>query len=256
MLTALKHLMTGAAVMLAAGCAGGKTDRPVVTTKDNGQTSSSPAGTDIARQGKTLVRLVNALPSKTAVDVSGDDRTLFIATPYRTVTSYQEIGDNVVTFRLRAAGTDGVLTDNQETMRDGGRYTVVAYPNDKGQPQLRILRDELVPAPGKARIRVINAAADLGTVDIAMQGQKSPFFSNLREGVEAGFVDIDPTSGNLDIRSDVKTKYPVQLKDVRFEAGRAYSIVLAGWGTAKIDAITFDDAVTTETPNLTLLGRP
>ncbi len=256
MYTVSKYLLTGAALALAVGCGGSKTDRPVVTTKDNGQTSASPAGTEVARHGKTLVRLVNAMPSKRAIDVSSDDRTLFTGTTYKTVTAYETVGDNLVTFRLRSAGTDSVLTDNHETMRDGNRYTVIAYPNDKGEPRLRILRDELLPAAGKARIRVINAAADLGTVDIAMQGQKIPLFANVREGVEAGFVDIDPASGTLDIRSNVKTKHPIQLKDQHFEAGRTYTIVLAGWGTSDIDAITFDDLVTAESPNLSLMNRP
>jgi uncharacterized protein DUF4397 len=254
--TASNYLISGAALALAVGCGGSKTDRPVITTKDNGQTSASPAGTDVARKGKTLVRLVNAMPSKHAVDVSSDDRTLFTASAYKSVTAYQEIGDNLVTFRLRSAGTDSVLTDNHETMRDGNRYTVIAYPSDKGEPQLKVLRDELTPPVGKARIRVINAAADLGTVDIALQGQKRPLFANVREGVEVGFVDIDPTRGTLDIRSDAKTKHPIELKDLQFEAGRTYTIVLAGWGTRNIDAITFDDLVTSEAANFSLMSRP
>jgi Domain of unknown function (DUF4397) len=256
MLTASKYLLAGAALTLAAGCSGSRTDRPVVTTRDDGQVSASPAGTEAARHGKTLVRLVNAMPSTRAIDVSGEDRTLFIGTGYKGVTPYKEVSDNVVNFRLRAAGSDSVLADNHETMRDGSRYTIIAYPGDKGDPNLKIIRDELSPAAGKARIRVINAAPDLGTVDVAMQGQKVPLFANLREGVEAGFVDIDPVNGTVDIRSSTKIKQPAQLRDQHFEAGRTYTIVLAGWGTRQIDAITFDDAVTASAPILSLFNRP
>jgi Domain of unknown function (DUF4397) len=247
----MKVVGAALALTLGLGCGGGRTDRAVVTRADD-KSSVSPAGTDVANRGKSLVRLVNALSLGKRIDVSGDDRTVFTNVEYRAVTAYHEIGDNLVTFRLRAAGGDSVLGDNTQAMADGSRYTIVAMPGVHGDPVLLFLRDEVVPDAGKARIRVINAAPDIGTVDVAFLGEKLPLFGGVKYASEAGYKDIAPGTMTIDIRSDLKTRKPIQLKDRRFEAGKAYTIVLAGWGTSGIDSITFDD---TEAGRPIALGR-
>jgi hypothetical protein len=243
--------VTGLVLVASLACSGAKTDLPVIT-KTDGQSQASPSGAEMAHEGKSLVRLVNAIPAKKSIDVSGGDRTVFSGVAYKSVTPYAEIRNNVVTFRLRAAGSDSALADNNEAMTDGYRYTIVALPGEKGEPSMRILRDEVVPDSGMARIRVINAAPDIGNVDVAMQGQKDVLFGNVRYGTEAGSKDITPVSGTLEIRSDLKTRKPLLLKNMHFEAGKAYTIVLAGWGTGGIDAIAFDD---TQTGGVLSLGN-
>ncbi len=235
-----KVIATGVALVAMMACSGAKTDTPVVTSKD-GQSAASPSGADMAKEGKSLVRLVNAIPAKKGIDVSGGDRTVFTDIAYKGVTPYAEIRNNMVTFRLRRAGSDSSLADNNESMTDGYRYTIVALPGLKGEPSMRILRDEVVPDSGKARIRVINAAPDIGNVDVAIQGMKDPLFGSVKYGTEAGYQDFAPVNGTVEIRSDMKTRHPLLLKNMRFEAGKAYTIVLAGWGTGGIDAIAFDD---------------
>lgn len=251
MLNGHRPFLAALALAGALGCKGAKTDQPVVTTA-NGGSAESPSGQQAAGAGKSLVRLVNAIPSRQSIDVSGADRTVFSAIPYKGVTPYAELRENMVTFRLRVAGGDSAVADNSQAMSDGYRYTIVALPGSKGEPSMRILRDEVVPDSGKARIRVINAAPDIGNVDVAMQGQKDPLFGGVHYGTEAGYMDIAPTSGALEIRSDLKTKKPLLLKSMNFAAGKAYTIVLAGSARGGIDAITFDD---TETGGVLSLGQ-
>jgi hypothetical protein len=249
MQTSSRIALTGLTLAMTMACAGAKTDRPVVTNGD-GTSQASPSGTEMAKEGKSLVRLVNAIPAKQGIDVSGGDRTVFTDIGYKSVTPYAEIRNNMVKFRLRATGSDSALANNSEAMTDGYRYTIVALPGEKGEPQMRVLRDEVVTDSGKARIRVINAAPDIGSIDVAMQGQKDPIFGGVKYGSEAGYKDIDPVNGSIEIRSDLKTRKPLLLKNMHFEAGKAYTIVLAGWGTGGIDAITFDDTMASN--NLTL----
>lgn len=245
--------LTGIALVLVMGsaCSGARTERPVVTRAD-GDSTTSPSGTQVASQGKSLVRLVNALSSKQRISVSGDDLAVFVDVGYKAVTGYHELTDNLITFRLRLPAADSVLSENRETLTDGSRYTIVALPGKHGAPSMRILRDEVVPAEGQAKLRVINAAPDIGSIDVAQVGQKETIFSAVRYADEAGYKDITPGTVTLDIRSDLKTMKPVQLKDRQFEAGRAYTIVLTGWGTRGIDVIDFDD---TETGGRLALGK-
>ena len=95
---------------LSASCKGAKTDRPVATDA-NGNTSVSPSGDQAAKEGKSMVRLVNALPASKAIDVSGDDRTLFTAVGYKTVTPYVEVRDNQVNFKLLHGSADSSIAN-------------------------------------------------------------------------------------------------------------------------------------------------
>lgn len=234
-------IRTGVAALagcVALACGPSKTKQPVETTTEAGK-SVSPAGTVADQRGTTLVRVVNALPEKVHIDVAADDRVLFRDVGYQDVTDFQELHENVTRFALRLKGSDSVLADNHEVMGDGARYTLVALPDAKGGMQLRVLRDELVTDPAKTKIRVINAAAGMDNVDVIMKGQKDPLFSNVDPGIEAGYKDIDPATTTLVFRA--KSGKPVEVDNVKLEAGRAYTIVLTGAMGHKIETVRFDD---------------
>lgn len=235
---------TGAWVMLAliAGCAGAKTEQPVVTTSGDGKTTSA-AGTEAAKRGKSLVRFVNAVPGETGLDLSADERTTFYNVEFKTVTPYTEIGDNLVKFELRGADSDSVLANNTESMGDGYRYTIVAMPTSDNQYKLRVLRDEVVTDSGKARIRVINAAPGLPDADVLVAGQKDPLFDNVAFGTEAGFKDVAPATATVEIRGNDNPTPPIRLRNVALTSGKAYTIVIAAAKPRGIVAITFNDVV-------------
>jgi hypothetical protein len=237
----MKFMTALLAIGVSASCKGARTDRPVATNA-GGDTTVSPSGDQAAGAGRSMVRLVNALPANQSIDVSGDDRTLFSAISYKKVTPYVEVKDNRVTFRLFPAAKDSAIADNSEMMSDGNRYTIVALPDDKGGATMRILRDEVVPDSGKARIRVINAAP--GVKDVALQGQKDPLFADVDYKSEAGYKDITPITATVEIRGDNPNSKPILVKNVHFDAGKAYTIVLTGWKSKPVEVITFDDSET------------
>lgn len=253
MMNRAKYAGAGLALVLSMACSGSRSDTPVVTRTGDTSTTS-PAGASVAARGRSMVRLVNAVPADQRIDVSGNDRTVFSSIEYKAVTAYQEIGDNQVTFRLRRAGRDSVLNQNRETLTDGSRYTIVTLPGEHGELGMRILKDEVGPDSGTARLRIINAAPDIGKIDVAILGQKEPLFSGVAYAGEADYKDVAPGTITLDVRSDLKNRRPVQLKRRLFEAGRAYTIVLAGKGTSDIETIAFDD--TEVSARLTLGGTP
>jgi hypothetical protein len=231
------------AIGLSASCKGAKTDKPVATDA-NGNITVSPSGDAAAKEGKSMVRLVNALPNSKAIDVAGDDRTLFTAVGYKTVTPYVEVRDNQIDFKLMHATKDSSVAGNSEMMADGNRYTIVALPDDKGGATMRILRDEVVPDSGKARIRVINAAPGVKDADVALQGQKDALFEDVDYAAEAGYKDITPVTATVEIRRDDPNAKTILVKDVHFEAGKAYTIVLTGSKANPVEVITFEDAET------------
>ncbi|HEX5635235.1 MAG TPA: DUF4397 domain-containing protein [Gemmatimonadales bacterium] len=238
------------AALLAAACAGERKDDAVSTTTDRG-TTASPSSEASDAMGTTQVRLVSALPAAKNVDLASDDRVVFSAVPYKTVTPFRDVEGNVERFTLRAAGAapngENVLADNREAMTDGSRYTIVALPDDEGKgAQLRVLKDELGVDAGKAKIRVIHAAPNVGEVDVAMSGQTDLLFDDVEFGKEAGFKEVDPMSGTLQIRRDDDDKDaqgPASSNAGRLnlEAGRAYTVVITGANPKRPDFITFVD---------------
>ncbi len=238
----LKRTEAGLVLVLVAGCAGAKTEKPVVTTSGEGK-STSVAGTEAAKRGKSLIRFVNAVPDGPGLDLSADERTTFYNVEFKTVTPYTEIGDNLVKFELRGANSDSVLANNTESMGDGYRYTLVAMPTSDSQIKLRVLRDDIVPEMGKARVRVINAAPGVPDADVLLSGQKDPLFDNVAFGVEAGFKDVEPTTATVEIRGNDNPTPPIRLRNVTLSAGKAYTIVIAAAKPRGIQTITFNDAV-------------
>jgi hypothetical protein len=204
---------------------------------------TSPAGTEAAGRGRSLVRFVDALPDPRTVDLTADDRTVFSAVGYKAVTEYEEVHENAARFRLRIAGADSVLADNNEGLRDGARYTVVSMPGVNGQPRLRVLHDELATDPTQARLRVIQAVPRLGEVDVAIMGEREPLFKGVTYASEAGYRAMAPMTATIEIRQDKPHMAPIRIEALHLEAGHAYTIVLTGGRPGEVEVITFDDRV-------------
>lgn len=231
------------ALTILAGCAGAKTKEPVVSTTGDGKTTSE-SGDSAAKRGKSLVRFVNALPGQ-SLDLTTEDRATFVNVGFKEVTPYTEIGDNLVKFRVRAADGDSVLAENSETMGDGHRYTVISMPSEDGKVRMRVVRDEVMPDSGKARIRVIQATPGLSDVDVALTGQKDLVFDNIKYGTEAGYKDVTPATATLEFRmgEPPNVTVPLRLKTMTLAAGRAYTLVIVGALPRGIQTIVFNDAV-------------
>jgi hypothetical protein len=229
---------------LAAACTGNRTKEPVVTTTGD-KTAVSEAGTTAAKRGKSLVRVVNAIPGEGTLDIRGDDRTVFFDVGYKTVTPYTEIGDNVVKFELRPTGAVESSANNTETLVNGNRYTIIALPDKDGGAKLSIVKDDVVPDQGKARLRVFHAAPGLAEVDVMLEGQKDPVFDKVGFGSEAGFKDLNPTTATVVIRRDNPPLTVLRIQKVHLEAGRSYTIVVAGAALTSLATITITDAIRT-----------
>lgn len=214
------------ALACTVGCERVRTDDEVKSTTADGSTTS-PAGTEAARQGRSMVRLVNTVAAGGALTLTADDSLVAQSVSNGTVTPYQGVRDNNVVFRLRHDGADTVVASNVEMLSDGARYTLVAMTEPGGSVKLRALRDEVVPDSGKTRFRVIHAVPGLAEVDIVLAGSTDPLFDDLNYGNEGGYRDLAP--GRVVIMArDAKTGTLLKRETITMEAGAAYTLVLAG----------------------------
>jgi len=236
--------MIVAAVGLLAlvACGKSRNDSAVETSSAAGRTAA-PSGPEAANRGVTMVRFVNVVPGAASAALVSNDRALFQNVAYRNVTPYAEMDPNITRLSLRLAGRDSSVAENREIVGDGAHYTVVAYADNDGSPRLRVLRDELQPEPGKAKLRVIQAAPDLEKVQVVVQGATEPIFNDIELGNEAGFTNVTPTRQPLVIRRDARSGPLLTITRLPLDSGHAYTVVLTRSPQNRLEAVTFEDTL-------------
>jgi len=211
---------------------------------------------DSADVGVAMVRVVNAAPGASSLDIMADDASMFTGVAFKDVTPYRGVNENFVTFRLAMpgmTGDSGDMASNREMMSDGGRYTVVALPGDAAgdQPQLMVLDEpnDLGNAD-HARIRFVNAAQGLEEFDVFIPGRDDALIDDVNFNSEAGYTDLDPASTGLEVRANDSPRALLQVPSRDWQAGKAYTVIVVGSGQGGgLDAIVLEDqagAMTTE----------
>ncbi|HEU5304967.1 MAG TPA: DUF4397 domain-containing protein [Gemmatimonadales bacterium] len=244
-MTNLKGLFTGmlagGAVLLSAACNNAR-DTGAVSSKTAGGTSNAPASDVAEKRDVALVRVVNAVPAGPVTIFAGDS-TAFSDVGYKKATPFREIPDDRFNFKLGSADTP--LAENRENLSGGGHYTIIAMPDEGGADKrnLRVLDDDLKPvSPEKARVRVVNAVPGDLEVSVYVRGRQDPLFDGINFKSEAGWNEIDPIAGTLELRPEGKKNVLASLPEVKFEGGKSYTFVVAGTAS-KPEIIKIEDDV-------------
>jgi hypothetical protein len=230
--------------VLFAGC--DKSDSGTVTTRtDNGSNTAMNAGMAEERD-MAMVRVVNAMPGR-SVDIYANDSTAFGNVGFRTVTDWKAMPANTFDFKVALPGgsPEAALGDNHEKLGEGEHYTIIAMADEGGpdRANLRVLQDDLHPVSAdKARVRVIHAVAGAPEVDVFITGRDDAIFSGINFRNEAGWKDIDPASGTLEIRPQGKSTVLARIPGANLQAGSSYTYVVTGT-PAKMQVIPFVDVV-------------
>jgi hypothetical protein len=229
-----------------AACQPSTQDHTVTTESPSGQ-STAPASEAAEERDNALVRFIHGIPAGATVDLYADDARTFDGVAYKTVTPYREVEGQRYTFRLRPAGMAQAepLASNSEGLDDGDYYTVVAVPGDGETAVLRVLEDDFSwPATGKARVRVVHAAADAGEVDLFADG-RTELFDGIDFQSVSDYDEIDPWTGALQVRAQGEDAPLATAANVRFEAGKVYTVVVTGKlrGTPRLEAFVIEDQI-------------
>ena len=249
-MTKLKGLYTGllaGGVVLFAGACKGNRDTGAVTSKTAEGTSSAPASEVAENRDVALVRVINAIPAGGPVTILAGDSAAFTGVDYKTATPFREIRDDRFNFKLGSA--DHPLAENRENLNGGGHYTIVAMPDAGGADKrnLRVLEDDLKPVtPEKARIRVINAVPGDLEISVFVRGRTDPLFDGVNFKSEAGWDEVDPVAGTLEIRPEGKKNVLASLPNVKLEGGKSYTFVVSGT-PARPEIIKIEDDVAKST---------
>jgi len=236
------------AMTLGVACDRTETSSARVTTTAPAGTSSVPSS-DAARQRKdALVRVVHAVPSGSPFDLFVGDLLLFDGLAFKAVTPYRAVDGKRYAFALRPAGMTQAkpLSSNTEDLHNGEFYTAFAMPGDGHGPHLRVVSDHLDSArAGKARLRIVHAALDAGTIDVRAATRAAAFFDSLAYQTVSDYRDVDPINGQLEIVGAGQAAPVIAATMGHLEAGRFYTLVVVGNPAAptKVEVFLIEDAL-------------
>jgi len=222
--TAVSLSAVGMSLLLAtSGCSRESKQKEPVATQSGSGASTAPASSEAAKDaGRALVRVVNAAPGTPKIDVLAENAPVVSEVAFKTVTPYKEVPANASEFEIKpAAQTAGEpIAKNSESIMSGRHYTLVVFPEqtekrmgtDRNEPadaktdtntlaSLEVISDDLVePSEGKARVRVINAAAGTDDVEVYLRGEKDPLLSDVDFKEAVAYKEVDPVKTTMELR--------------------------------------------------------
>ncbi|MBN1529457.1 MAG: DUF4397 domain-containing protein [Thermoleophilaceae bacterium] len=118
-----------------------------------------------------------------------------------------------------------------------GRYTVIAVPEGR-RVGLRVYKDGGA-VPGKARMRTINAASELGSAEMNVDGRP---VARIRPDRATSYASVPPGRHDLSItRPDGKGGAIVAKRDAALVAGTASTAIVVGSGGEPTDMVLVSD---------------
>lgn len=153
------------------------------------------------------LRVLNASPDYASLDLYIDGSKDIGATASGSVSSGLSVSAGTYTMALRNAGGTTTLTSASRTVGAETNYVLVAYGNSGALKSTLLAESEDAPSSGSAKLRVLLAAAESGSVDVYLSDScatvtdftdASAVVSSLAVGATSSFVTTG--SGTLCLR--------------------------------------------------------
>jgi hypothetical protein len=202
----------GLSVILVTGCNKESNQTAPVASESGGAASKAPeSGQAADKNDQALVRVIGAADTA-PMEVIGDKNTVFTRVEYKEVTPYKAIPANFDDFAVKQAGQDAAtpLAENSESIASGRHYSLVIFPDTAANAAngkdrkiaLNVIADDLQqPSEGKARVRVINAAAGTDDIEVFLRGQKDALFDDVDFKEAIAYKEVDPVKTTIEWRT-------------------------------------------------------
>ena len=187
----------------------------------------APAGA----QADAKVRLAHFSPDAPAVDVYIDGKKKLSNVPYQAMSDYLALPAGSHTFEIRAAGTPatGVAAIKAAPDLAAGKNYTIAAVGKLATITGQVYEDDVTPpAAGKAKVRVIHAAADVPDVDVAVKGG-AVIFPKVAFNAATPYTELAAGSYDLEIRAAGTTNVLLG-RPVTVQPGGIYTIAAVGGG--------------------------
>ena len=171
----------------------------------------------------TKARFLHAVPMAAPATLIVHGHPPRIASSYGKPSEYHACHPGPARVELKLRGQrKPAATANLDIGR--GRYTVIAVP-DRGKLGLRVYKDGTA-TPGKARMRTINAAAELPAADMRVDGQQ---VHRIGSDHATGYASVPPGHRDLSITAPGREfDALMSAKRVSLAAGSASTAIVVG----------------------------
>jgi Domain of unknown function (DUF4397) len=198
---------------------------------------------------QAMVRIAHFSPDASYVDVymvSLNRKQLFPNVFYKGVSAYWKVAAGPFTYEVRPAGATPESTPTIRvtgTLAAGKAYTVAAVGR-KAELRGVLIRDDMSPsAPGKAKVRFLDAAIDLPQVDIALAGGRT-LSSGLSFPEPTRYAQLASGSYKVEVRRSGADAVLVK-GNVAVRPGTVTSVALLGGAGKPRELFAFGDATGT-----------
>ncbi len=155
---------------------------------------------DVAR-----VRLLNATTAYPSLDLLVGDTRRNTGIGAGSVGAYANLKQGSYTTAVTSAGSASTLASTSRTLAKGKAYTVVAYGALSDVATALLEENASAAATGQAKVMVLNAAPDAGSVDVYLTGatesldNASPVASGVAGGNAVGYATLNAGTYRLRI---------------------------------------------------------
>lgn len=194
---------------------------------------------------KARVRLVNATRDYVSLDLRVDGSLSQGAVAYGASAGYAEVDPDRSSSTITTAGSATSLLSFTPAVGKNKAYTVLAFGKAGALREVLLDENQSAPASGKTGLRVVNAAADAGALDVYLTASSDALTTAVAVHSAAAYGEVSPaldvTGGTWRLRvtgASSKTDLRLDVADLALPSGQVAVLVLTpSAGGTLVDAL-------------------
>lgn len=161
-------------------------------------------GSSSSDSGTGRLRLLNACVGYANLGMTVDTSTTVSPVAFGSVTAYGSYKSGSITTAITDGATGSVVASQSRSVQASADYTLVAYGWSTAVKTFQLTDGETAPGSGYAKIRILNAGADAGSLSVYLTAETadlalaSPTISAVGTDMASGFAQI--TTGTYRLR--------------------------------------------------------
>lgn len=198
-------------------------------------------GPAASASGDARVRFLQAIPGSEAASLhataEGISERIDRGVQFGELSNYAKVPAGEVTFGLSETPANGPpMAETQETLHNGAHYTVVATRD--GQESLMVIREGRADG-GTARVRAVNTAPELGTVDVKLGDQA--IGKGIGLGDVSAYTSVGPGAYAVSVMNPQDGSTLASRGAVTLSAGTSTTAFVIGSGGEPVDVVVAGD---------------
>ncbi len=181
---------------------------------------------------QTSIRVMNASPNATSVNLAPDGKVLISAVKYGLVSDYFKVDAGGFNIRMNLEGSVLPFTNTDVVLDADKNYTIVIADSISRLKKSLVIDNLSDPPAGKSHVRFFHLAGNGPTVDLFKGGTavfSGRVFNDQSNGAGVNYTAIDPGTQTFEVRSSGSGSIVSLLSNVNLAAGKIYTVVVRGY---------------------------